>query len=179
MDSWGLSGSSWAAVVEPLGAVLGHLGALLSPLPPILALDHSGPNSLHPNILNLTQLKHLILAGEFSVKVDKRPAHHPALLTLKRPKATSTRAREGESLHWVSPSLYRRPWSESAGQPLTPPFSHLKTRVHMHTGRHPPRLVGSKTTPGRHQRVWAGGVSLRGLLGAILGGSGVVLGDLG
>ena len=106
--SWGLCGQSWAALGLP------------SPL--LAASGHSEVNSLHPPKLNLSQLKQLILAWGFFVKVAKRNSPQRALLALKRPLG-DINARGGGSLSTDLPCPYRRPRRIMGQTPPTPIYS--------------------------------------------------------
>ena len=79
-----------------------------------------GQISLHPPNRNITQLKNLILAGEFSVKVEIEEGARRTLLTLKRPMG-DINAEEGGEIHYWSPLT--SPFglvTTSCGNPLLP-----------------------------------------------------------
>ena len=71
-----------------------------------------GQISVRPPNRNLTQLKNLILAGEFSVKVEIEEGDRRALLTLKRPLGDINAEEGGEIHYW---SLLGRSWGIFGG----------------------------------------------------------------
>ena len=78
-----------------------------SPLPLLPASGEDEPNRAHPPKLSLTQLKNLILAGGFSVKVEIDEGVERALLTLKRPLGDINVWEGGEIHYW---GLLVRSW---------------------------------------------------------------------
>ena len=76
-----------------------------------------GQISLRPPNRNITQLKNLILAGEFFVKVEIGEGEHWALLALKRPLGDINAEEGGEIHYW---GLLEAPWEDLGG--LLGPF---------------------------------------------------------
>ena len=102
---------------EPLGVVLVS--------PPLYRRPRRNvpQTTPHPPNRNLTQLKNLILAGGFSVKVEIRPAGRRDLLALKRPLGDIS-ARGAGGIHYWEPlgavlvrswSLLGRAWGSQGG----------------------------------------------------------------
>jgi hypothetical protein len=90
----------------------GLLGGSWSPLPPPPALEERGAFLCQPHCRYLTQLKNLILAVGFSVKVAKRALPQRDLLALRRPLGDIS-ARGAGGIHYWEPlgAVLGQSWS--------------------------------------------------------------------
>ena len=147
------------------------------PLPP--ASERSELNLRRPHFRNITQLKNLILAGGFSVKVEIRPAGRRALLALKRPLGDISARGAGGIRYW--PPLTSSAGLVASRHRLVPAprfrFKNPRTCVRRRADR--TGLLALKRPLGTSARAREGELPYWGLLGRswdLLGRSGSLLG---